>query len=96
MGVDVTYVYPQHEKLHVVKAKSQAIGEFLEWLTTDQGWFIARWSELDPGESGVAYGMVMRPDTNKLLAEFFDIDLKVLEEEKLAMLAELRKMNVVK
>lgn len=24
--------YPEHDKMHAVKAESQAIGEFLEWL----------------------------------------------------------------
>lgn len=32
-----TVQYPEHEKLSAIKDKSQAIGEFIEWLQNDKG-----------------------------------------------------------
>jgi tRNA(Ile2) C34 agmatinyltransferase TiaS len=75
--------YPEHEKLHLIKDKSQAIGEFLEWLQGEQGCVIAQYSgdDLHPIDSR----------NEQLLAYFFEIDLVKLEKEKRAMLDELRK-----
>ena len=82
--------YKEHNKLLAVKDKSQIIGEFIEWLRSGE----AR----DDGEPVhlAYYGdeedeMFLHLDRiEKILARFFDIDLNKLEEEKLAMLAELR------
>lgn len=35
--------YPEHEKLSKVQDASQAIGEFLDWLTGEQGVQLCRW-----------------------------------------------------
>lgn len=78
--------YPEHGKLAKVRDQSQAIGEFLEWAATKKGLFFA--------ELGVSnYAFPALYDTNTLLAEFFDIDPNMLEVEKLAMLAEMRRLN---
>jgi hypothetical protein len=74
--------YPEHEKLHAVVDKSQAIGEFLEWAAEEHGY---RLCYLE----GERYWSVGTP-VQRLLAEFFDIDEAKLEEEKDAMLAALR------
>jgi len=42
--------YPEHAKLAKVSDKSQAIGEFLEWLTTEQGYTLAKWSDTEYAE----------------------------------------------
>lgn len=74
-------MYPEHEKLKRIKVKSQAIGEFLDWL--------------DQEKNLELYDRVRECPANipiqDLLAEYFDIDRGRLEEEKLAMLEELRK-----
>lgn len=62
--------YPEHEKLRLVSEKSQACGEFLDWLI-ERGW--------EPREGGSA-------NVRKLLAEFFEIDQELLEREKEHML----------
>lgn len=82
--------YPEHEKLHAVKDKSQAIGEFIHWLAethdahviTYECDYDGRWERRRGAE-----GRWMR----ERLAEFFNIDLAKIEDEKDAMLAELRK-----
>ena len=76
--------YPEHEKLSKVKDKSQVIGEFLEWLQGPKCYTIAFY----PENSNSLF--TVRTNTEKLIAEFFEVDLKKLEEEKIAMLNELR------
>jgi len=75
--------YPEHEKLTKVADKSQAIGEFLEWCSAEKGISLANYS--DYREDGMP--VPFRP----LLAEFFEIDENVLEQEKRAMLDAMRK-----
>jgi hypothetical protein len=76
--------YPEHEKLKAVKDRSQAIGEFLEWLQEEKGLSICKWSD-EEREYLLAY-----VSTQALLAEFFKIDRKKLEEEKEGMLEAFR------
>jgi hypothetical protein len=79
--------YPEHDKLHAVKDQSQAIGSFLDWLQNERKprtvLAIHEWDEWVPTNERI----------EALLAEYFEIDLKKLEEEKRAMLDELRKAN---
>lgn len=88
--------YPEHEKLQAVKDKSQAIGEFLEWLQDTKHYVIAQWEQVDPdtepGESSGADEGLFSASINieKLLAEYFHIDLAKLEQEKQAMLDKVR------
>ncbi len=35
--------YPEHDKLHAVNERSQAVGQFLEWLS--EGFVICQWSK---------------------------------------------------
>lgn len=70
--------YPEHEKLEAVLEKRDIIGEFLEWLQERYtlGTFIqfkgALSQELWPARKSV----------EELLAAYFNIDTKKLEEEK--------------
>lgn len=93
--------YPEHEKLSKVKEQSQKCGEFLDWLHEryvlgQHHKHVAECYEDDDGEDVNICAMstsilyVASANTTKLLAEFFEIDEKKLEEEKLAMLAKLR------
>ena len=78
--------YPEHAKLANVQPQSQAIGEFLEWLTSETGHVIAKYGDderLRPSYESI----------NGLLAQFFQIDLTVLETEKRAMLDHQRALN---
>ncbi len=95
----MTEQYPEHEKLKAVRDKSQAIGDFLEWLRGTKGFRLARWEKV-PDESALA-GECEEVDrlvqqsinTEEILAEYFKIDLTKLEQEKRAMLDSLRKKN---
>ena len=78
-------MYPEHEKLQAIKDQSQVCGAFLEWL-------LRRYSfcTLNPVD---AYFYPTHIDVNSELAAYFDIDRNKIEDEKRAMLAELRRMN---
>lgn len=90
--------YPEHQKLAKVKNKSQSIGEFLDWCrgtlcelhehTIDCEPEVGRHRICGLGEGEY---VPMQVPVEKLLAEFFDIDLARLEDEKRAMLDELGK-----
>lgn len=103
--------YPEHVKLGRIKDKSQACGEFLEWLLGEKGYTLGKyhthtdacWPE---GEShterrricGTPDG-VLYPEPyvlRKLLAEYFDIDEAKLEKEKQAILDEHREVVGIK
>ena len=127
--------YPEHEKLKAISGKSQACGEFVDWLRDEAKIVLARRHKhsyhcYTRGEHLTVKGGVLRCTrckdrreegvsalaffTNhsherltcgvqdgellevqvplqKLLAMHFDIDLNKIEDEKLAMLEELRR-----
>jgi hypothetical protein len=66
--------YPEHEKLKEIQPKSQAIGDFLEWMKAE----FPKETRLPP------YSIPF------LLAEYFEIDEAELEREKRAMLESIR------
>lgn len=75
--------YPEHDKLQLIADKSQAIGEFLEWLQEEKQLVICQSADEH------YYPHFVRKE--ELLADFFEIDLKKLDDEKRAMLKEYRK-----
>jgi hypothetical protein len=76
---------PEHDKLHEVKDKSQAIGEFLEWLGSEKRGVVCQY--VDDSD----YPVPMPHNIQEILAEYFDIDLDKIEQEKQQMLVKLRK-----
>ena len=114
--------YPEHEKLQAVSAKSQIIGEFLEFVAGEWGWHLTVWGptwyerlhwpqkpqrawpddDLEPSFTVLgppeSRRHILRHEyqqvegsLNDQLARFFEIDLAVLEEEKVAMLTAIRR-----
>lgn len=92
--------YPEHEKLELIMHESQAIGEFLEWLTSEKGYVLAERHKhtadcrgddkiLGCGATQNELLTVVEP-VRKLLAEYFGIDENRLEEEKRKLLESLR------
>jgi hypothetical protein len=90
--------YPEHEKLHKVADKSQACGEFLEWVTSKYtlGEYHEHTNDCNNEEGDRMCGTldkILYPShvpVRKLLADFFEIDEDKLETEKLKMLDDLR------
>ena len=78
--------YPECEKVKSVQPKSQAIGEFLDWLG-EKGIHLAKWGDDDKL-------WPFNKNKEELLAEYFEIDLNKVEQEKRQMLEEIRNSNV--
>ena len=97
--------FTQHEKLRKIKDDSQSIGAFIEWLRGDRNLVLASHHEHTedcghiprdvinyPAECGYCQDdlQVEYIGIQQLLAEYFEINLAELEQERQAMLAELR------
>jgi len=70
-------LYPECEKMEKVEVESQAIGQFL-----DSELFVKYYQYRDD---------IWTPGIEKVLAEYFKIDLNKVEAEKRAMLDAIRK-----
>ena len=105
------------EKLESVSEKSQAIGEFLEWLFGSKNYHIAKYLTDEEYESednvywidglyeneqfkryeiGKEELMPIHIGIEKLLAEYFEIDLGRVEKERSGILDKLIKNNPTK
>lgn len=84
---------PELDKMHAVHGKSQAIGEFLEWLTFEKGWTLAEWKKTEYADDFHNELWPTSYSIEKLLAEYFEIDLEKTEIERRALLEEIRKSN---
>jgi len=78
--------YPECEKLAAVHEKSQAIGAFLEWLETKDISLMTR----DHNDDCCS----PRMSIEEMLAEFFEIDLNKVEEERRAILEDIEAARV--
>lgn len=72
--------YPEHEKLVEISDQSQAIGEFMEWLESTA--------------FAVHDIYTMNDKIQEILADYFDIDLAKISEEKDQMIEEYRSAKV--
>lgn len=88
-----TIIYPEHDKLQKVKDRSQTIGEFLNWLSWNKKIRLARFEKIPPDEDRHSELMLVSYNMQELLAEYFGIDLDVLEQEKRKMLEHIRTLN---
>lgn len=75
---------PELEKIQANREKSQTIGEFLEWLQSEKGFQIGEYDKNDRL-------MPVHHSVEKLLAEFFGINLIEAERERQALLKSLQK-----
>lgn len=91
---------PEIDKMHAVKEQSQAIGEFLEWLQQEKAWELAAYHQHEEAcyddEGDRTCGMrtsepfIVNYSIERLLAEYFEIDLKKVDDEKRAILESLQ------
>lgn len=84
MGKGLNMNYPEHEKLKEVQDQSQVIGEFLEWLNYERKYSLC--------ENEIRYDSWLPVSENhqELLAQYFNINLDKLEQEKRQMLESLK------
>lgn len=80
---------PECEKLAAVSEDSNKIGNFIEWLRGTMGMDIAIWENerLVEADYRGDYGI------NRLLAQYYGIDLDKVEEERRALLEWLREVQ---
>jgi hypothetical protein len=81
MNIDPTK-FPQLARMQEVQEASQAIGEFLEWLSEQR----IDLCSVIPG-SGHDRWAPITDGAEKLLARYFDVDLNAVERERRAVLA---------
>lgn len=81
--------YPECEKMNKVAKESQAIGNFLEWLSKNKKLTLCEFIEGD----AYTYDRYIpyHYQIEELLAKFFKIDLNKVEQERRQILEELRK-----
>ena len=82
--------YPEHEKLKEVQEQSQAIGDFLENMEY-KGIELAEWGHYFKGAPKSL--VPIHKSRQTILAEYFGIDLKKLEQEKQQMIEEMRALH---
>ena len=73
---------PTLDRMLEIQEQSQLCGEFLEWLQKRYAMF----DKKQKRESGVFFGSGDYINIEKLLAEFFEIDLKEAEKERSMLL----------
>lgn len=81
---------PECDKLSDVHEDSNKVGQFLEWMTQERGIVFASWQPADPDYTAF-FGETesLRPqclNINELLAEYYGVDLKKVEEERRTIL----------
>lgn len=79
--------YTEHEKLSKVQKDSQVIGEFIEWMQSEQCYTVC---ELVDDDSQF---VPVRFNIQDILAKYFKINLNNLEKEKRHMLTYMRGAN---
>lgn len=84
-------VTPETDKIILHKEHAQVIGEFLEWLGVECKVGLFQVKEFDcEGDIPTFSQVPFCENTDILLAKFFDIDLKKVEEERAAILEYIR------
>lgn len=79
---------PEHDKLKKVSGESQAIGEFVDWLRQERGIVFCDEDKVDD-----VYVPVVPFSIERVLADYFGIDLNKIEQEKVALLDHIRAQN---
>lgn len=82
---------PECEKLSAVAEKSNSIGEFLDWLREERNLVICEWYDGEnPKDLSPAAYYQTQISIETLLAEYLEIDLNKVEQERMALLEWLR------
>lgn len=79
---------PELDKMNLIQDKSQEIGRFIEWLgERDPQLYLCECAKEEEGFFPVY------PNIEKLLAEYFEIDLNKVEKERCDLLDFLRQQH---
>lgn len=82
---------PELDKMKKIQEKSQEIGYFLDWLNAEKSWILCKMFEGEE-DNHTHKGDYLPAHFNieKLLAEYFRIDLQKVEKERRAILEAIR------
>lgn len=83
----ITLSTPECDKMRAARDTSQAIGSFLDWLEHETDMVVCYFED-----SRDEY-LPVRKTIKQLLADYFEIDLNKVEEEKRALLELQRELN---
>lgn len=86
--------YPEHEKLQEVKEKSQFIGGFIDHMSSKGFTFYQYVDDEEYGGDGKVLVRCMM-SIEQMLADYLDIDLVKLEEEKIKMIQSCRDQKAI-
>jgi len=92
-GVNIHIETPECDKMLKVQTQSQAIGRFLEWLQDERNLTLAEYGKTRHDSDEL---FPVRLGINQLLAEYFNIDLNKVEQEKAAILDGVRAAHSAK
>jgi hypothetical protein len=82
---------PECDRALAIQPYSQKIGEFLDWLAAEKNFAVCRHAHYEDASS--MDGWVPAGVSKEELAEFFEIDLKKIEQERRAILEDLRRKH---
>lgn len=80
---------PTLDKISRVREKSQAIGEFIDWLNASLGIILCKYYPIESQHYPVVGGEVS--NISDLLAQYFEIDQTAAERERRKILGQLRR-----
>jgi len=83
--------YPELEKMKKIQDESQSIGQFIDWMEQKKQIWLCKYEDsddkIDPRPMPISQG------TQQLLAEYFEIDMVKVEEERRQILEDIRQKN---
>jgi len=77
--------YPEHDKLKNISKISQELGSILDYLNS-KGYTLRKWYE-DENYGGY---VAIDQSITQILAEYYKIDLNMIDVEKMQMINEIR------
>ena len=87
---------PELDKIQANRTESQSIGDFLDWLRNDHNLSLCKYDEkaiCEDCEEEVGGYISSHLSVEQLLAQYFGVDLNKAEEERQALLAQIRENN---
>ena len=89
---NVTSKMPELDKILLNKDSSQIIGDFLHWLSDEIGITLCEYDGFDDYADMEKY-FPYQFTTEKLLAQYFNVDLGTAEKERQSLLDEVKASN---
>jgi hypothetical protein len=86
--------YPEHDKMRdaIDNGASEKVQEFIDWLYDHKQWTVAEFQEHEHRR----FGEVLVPVSltrEQIMADFYSIDLRKVDDEKRIMLTTIRTEN---